>query len=497
MDLRPTITALAFAILAAGAAPPAAAQARPDEQARRLLEDGRQYRAQGKLKQALDNFNTIVTSFAETDSVDDALIEIGRYHVEVEGDFEKARASFEQVTKQYPQSDGAPGAYYWLGRLTLNRATTPAEYDDALAQFTRVQRLYPRSDWLPQALYASGLVHRKAGRLQDAVEIERRVSLEYPHSDAAAAAQFEIGQDYALLGEPRLAMEEFQQVRNRFEDSQWASLALDRITALYRLYGAGKPTFSVDNSYSVGAGDMTKDVTALLMASDRTLWLASEKTKTAYNLSPEGKILKTLATSEPRSFSLSPKGDIVLAARSAVRVGQKDIKSFAIPVEKPGDPPEALERIEATTVLVGGTILVADDKKHRVYRYDEQFRYQGPFPDPKDRHVIRILQDSEGTILMLDNEDKTVRAYDTTGRLVRTIGPKGTGFELKHPVDVAVDAFRNIYVADEAGVYVFGTQGQLLATIGGGERRPRALTLDPAGAVLIYDEKAQKVVRFQ
>ena len=48
-------------------------------------------------------------------------------------------------------------------------------------------------------------------------------------------------------------MEEFQQVRNRFPESEWAALALERITALYRLYGAGKPTFALDAAYAVGA----------------------------------------------------------------------------------------------------------------------------------------------------------------------------------------------------------------------------------------------------
>ena len=47
--------------------------------------------------------------------------------------------------------------------------------------------------------------------------------MEYPTSEAAAAAQFEVGEGLALLGEPRQAMEEFQQVRNRFPKSEWAA----------------------------------------------------------------------------------------------------------------------------------------------------------------------------------------------------------------------------------------------------------------------------------
>src|SRR6185436_14785324 len=125
--------------------------------------------------------------------------------------------------------------------LTMERAAAATDIDDALAQFARVQRLYPRSEWVPRALYASGLAHRKSGRLAEAAEA-RRVALEHPSSDAAPAAQFELAQDLALSGEFRPAMEEFQQVRNRYPESEWSPLALDRITALYRRYGAGKPT---------------------------------------------------------------------------------------------------------------------------------------------------------------------------------------------------------------------------------------------------------------
>jgi TolA-binding protein len=490
---------LASAALAlCGLASSALAQSRPDEQARRLLDDGRQYRAQGKLKQALDNFTTIVTSFADTDSVDDALLEIGRHRMDVDGDLEKARQSFEHVTKSYPQSDGAPGAYYWLGRLTLSRATTAAELDDALAQFTRVQRLYSRSDWVPMALYASGLVHRKAGRLQDAIEIERRVTLEYPHSDAAASAQFEIGQSYALTGEPRLAMEEFQQVRNRFPENPWAVAALDRTTALYRLYGSGKPTFTLDASYSLGTGEMLKDVTALLIAPDRTYWLASEKVKSVFHLSAEGKVLTSLAAESPRTLALSPKGDIVAAVRSAVRIGGKDIKTFAVPSDEPGKPPEVLEKIEAAIVLPGGTTLVSDHKRHRVYRYDDQYKFVGTFPpDPKERQVARILLDSEGTIVMLDADEKSVRFYDVTGKLLRTVGPKGQGFELKRPLDIAVDPFRNLYIADQAAIYVVNAQGQLLTTIAGDIKKPQAIALEPSGDLLVYDDSLQKVSRYR
>ncbi len=490
---RPAGASLLLALALAG---PALSQESPNIRARRLLEDGRAYRAKGQLKQALENFNIIATSFPNSDSVDQALLEIGRYRMDVEGDTEKARASFEQVARQYPQSPGAPGAYYYLGLLSLNRAATTADLDDSLAQFTRVQNLYPRSDWVPQAQQAMGLVHRRAGRLADAVDVSRRVSLEYPSSAAAAAAQFQVGQCLTLLGQPREAMEEFQQVRNRFPESEWAPLALERVTALYRLFGSDKPAFALDPAYNVGMGDVLKDVRAILMAPGGTLWIASDKAKAIVPYDAAGKPGSTLSVEEPRALSLTPKGEIVVAVKTAVRVGPRDIKSFSVPSDKPGVP-EPLERILSSTVTPGGAILVADEKKKKVHRFDAKQEYLGTFPakDTKERAVTRMLLDGEGGIVLLDREERTVRVMDETGKVLRTIGPAG----LKKPVDVAVDAFRNTYVADEEGtVAVFNEKGQLLTTLAVPEmKRLRALTLDATGAVLVYDDRAERVLRFR
>ena len=481
---------LAFA--AAGAA-----EESPEEQARRLLENGRTYLAQGKLKQALDNFDIIVQSFSRTEVVGQALLEIGRYRKAVEGDAEKARGAFEQVAKEYPRSEAAPGAYFELGLLTLDRAVTTAELDDALAQFARVETLYPHSEWVPPALQASAVAHRRAGRLQEAVDLSRRVSLEYPASAAAAAAQFEAGQALALLGESRPAMEEFQQVRNRFPESPWAPRALDRLTALYRLYGGPRPAFALDPGFAPLAGDILKDVCALAVAPDGTLWVASEKSHSAVPFDASGKPGAGFSAEHPQALSIGPKGEIVFAVRTAVRVGPRDVRGFSIPADKPGEPPEPLERILAAAVTPGGSILVSDEKREKVFRFGATGEFRGTFPerDAAKRKVIRIVVDGEGGIVLLDREERIVRVHDEAGRPLRAVGPAG----LRKPVDVAVDAFRNTYVADEeAGVQVFGAQGQPLTTITSPElRRPRALALDATGAVLVYDEKAERLLRYR
>ncbi len=487
-------TAAAFLVLATSAL----AQSNPEEQARSLLDDGRTYREKGKLKQALDNFNMIVTGFPDTSSVDDALLEIGRYYVEVEGDSEKGRQTFEQVVQRYPQSDGAPGAYYYLGWVTLSRAADQAELDDALAQFTRVRRLYPRSVWVERALHASGLVHRKAGDFAEAVAFQRRVSMEYPSSDVAAAAQFEVGHCLALQGEPWLAMEELQQVRNRFPESSWAQLALHRITALHRLHASGQPSFVVDASFTVGSGNVLRDVRAILMSPSGTLWIASDKVNGVVPYGPDGKMGASLRAQNLRSLSLAPSGELLVAAKRAVRIGAKDIKSFAVPSGKPGEMQE-LEDLRAVVRTQGGDLLVSDGKRKRIFRFGGDYSFQGVFPDNREREVTRMLLDGEGDIVVLDRRAKGVYVYNAQGRLLRSLPARGAGYEVKKPVDVAVDPFRNIYLADENGVVLmFSIDGRLMATVGRGVlKKPKAITLDVSGEILVYDEGQRRVVRFK
>lgn len=492
------------ALLSVATAPPPAARAQApaqesaEQQAQRLLENGRAYLAQGKQKPAIDNFNIVVTSFPNTAAVGFALIEIGRYHMDVERDDAKAKAAFDQVTQSHARSAAAPGAYYYLGMLTLKRATTAPEIEDALAQFARVETLYPTSEWVPRAIAAQALAHRRAGRYAEATDLNRRVSLEYPASDAAAGAQYEIGHALALAEKPRQAMEEFQQVRNRFPDSPWAEPALQRTTALYRLFGGAKPAFALDPAFAAGAGDVLKDVRALAVAPDGALWIASDKTKSAVRVEPGGKLGASLSGSDLRALSLTPAGEVVLASRTAIRVGPRDIRSFTTPPDKPTDQPKPVDKILAAVLTPGGAVLVSDEGRDAILRFDASGAYQGTFPGGRDaskRKVTRLLLDGEGGIVALDHDDKTIRVFDETGRLLRSVGPAG----LKRPADVAVDAFRNLYVADEeAGVLVYGPQGQLLTTIASPElRRAKAVTLDATGAVLVYDDRAERVLRYR
>ena len=332
------------------------AQVPPEEQARRLLEDGRSARSQGKTKQALDSFGIIVTGFANTSSIVDALLEIGRTHLEVNADAEKARQAFEQVATRYPQGDAAPGAYYYLGWIALQHATSATELDDALAQFVRLQKVYTGSQWMPRALYGAGLVHRRARRYREAVDLQRRVFLEHPNDEAAPEALFECAHGLTLLGRPREAMEEYQRLRNLYPASPRAAAALDRITALYRLYGTERPLFSEDASFVLPPGPITKDVTALLPGPGELLWVASISAGGAFSFS-EGKLGSSLPAPDPVGLVAGANGAPLLVTRVGIKSGSEPLLGLRLPTDKPGVE-KPLERISAALPTPDGGWLV-------------------------------------------------------------------------------------------------------------------------------------------
>ena len=99
--------AAVFVTLVAGVSG-AAAQA-PSDLARQHLESGIQFYEQQRYNQALNDFQIIVSSMATSEFADDALLRIGRYYLDVEENFAKAKENLDAILRSYPTSDSAPG----------------------------------------------------------------------------------------------------------------------------------------------------------------------------------------------------------------------------------------------------------------------------------------------------------------------------------------------------------------------------------------------------
>jgi TolA-binding protein len=236
------------------------------ELARQHLESGTQFYEQGRYNQALNDFQIIVTSMADTEYADDALLRIGRYYLDIEEDFEQAKTNLDALLQRYPTGNAAPGAYYYLGEVVFRSDRTGRAIDDALANYQRVF-IYAGNPWVPAALYSTGRALERQGKFQEAVDAYYQVIVDHPRSEWSAGALLGVGRASVRQGQPIEAMAQFQEVRNVYPDSGEADSALDWLTLLFRFYGAPllgeSVSFRRDDSFKVAMSDDFKDVKAL------------------------------------------------------------------------------------------------------------------------------------------------------------------------------------------------------------------------------------------
>jgi TolA-binding protein len=480
---------------------PGGAQTESNELARQHLESGIQFYNQQKFRQALNDFNIIVTSMAATDVADNALLKIGEYYLEIEEAFPKARESFEGVLQRYPTSDSAPGAYYNLGLLTLRSTRGREGVDDALANFQRVG-LYPRNPWLPAALNATGMAHERALRWQDAFDSYARVVAEYPASEWAAAAQLALGLCTLRLGDPLQAMVEIQLVRNRFPESREAERALGALTLLYRLYGLPKlgkaVSFKVDPTFTLGAQRL-KGVAGIRVSSGGLQVLDSDR-KQLLSFDEKGKLIGSAGVGEPRGLTIDARGTVIVANEKGLLVGSTPV-SLSVPEEK---GPKPLEKIRAAVRDRLGDLFVYDADKKQVLRFDREGRPKGPFPNANQRELQALEMDETGNLYMLDRKERAVAIYRPDGQAVANIPLRGQSFEFKKPAELALDPTGFLYVLDEESqIAIFDPAYQLVARLasanlgGGALKKPRAIDVAESGDIYVYDDDLKSVLRLR
>lgn len=106
-------------------------------------------------------------------------------------EFDKAQQAFNAFLRQYPNSQYAANAQYWLGEIYLVQGDTQA----AGKAFALVSHNYPAHSKVPDALYKLADVERRLGNIEKARGIWQQVVAQYPNSSAAQLSQ----QDLAKL----------------------------------------------------------------------------------------------------------------------------------------------------------------------------------------------------------------------------------------------------------------------------------------------------------
>jgi tol-pal system protein YbgF len=101
------------------------------------------------------------------------------------GKYGQAESAFADFVSQFPQSELADNAQYWIGECLY----AENHYEDALTSFKAVSNHFPFGNKVPDALYKQAMCEQKLGKNAEAKKTLEKLRDYYPYSEAASKAK--------------------------------------------------------------------------------------------------------------------------------------------------------------------------------------------------------------------------------------------------------------------------------------------------------------------
>lgn len=101
------------------------------------------------------------------------------------GKFDLALVGFRNFLTQFPKSELAPQAQFYMGECEYARKN----WSEAVQEYDQVLGRYPKSDFAPKALFKKGNALQQAGENQQARETFKSLVKEYPRHELAKSAR--------------------------------------------------------------------------------------------------------------------------------------------------------------------------------------------------------------------------------------------------------------------------------------------------------------------
>jgi TolA-binding protein len=470
---------------------------------RRQYDSGLAFLKGQRYAEALKDFQAIIDSFPKSQVADNALLQMALYQIDVAKDLSASQSAVDQLLKAYPDTDSAPMAYVVGGRIAMAKGRTASDVDAAVASFERVERLFPGNDAVPAAGYYAGEALRLVRRHDDALARYRRVTASYPSSPWAARSNLAAGYCLAQADRATAALPEVQRVRQMMPASLEAEAALNINSILYRLHvrAPKASAFAFSGRFIGDERSNFNDVIGVRIDPLNRVLLGFNKGIAVFDA--KGSLASTVAAQDPSAFFSDELNRVVFAREGALHTERVSSTPITVPPNEPNKPPRPVEEVPSVVMTSTGQRLVVNKKDKTIVRFDAGGRYVGPFMPAinTERIAINVLDD----VAVIDKEAKAVSILDRDGKPLSKILAKGPNYQLDEPVDVAFDRLGYLYVLDrgKASVYVFGPRNRLITTFTLAENAPgaftkaRALGVDAAGRLYIFDEKAKRIGVYQ
>lgn len=444
------------------------------DQAERLFDNATTFMSAGKYKEAMADLQSLISSFPRTSWASKALLTMARYHLETEGDFEKALELFSRIQTEYASEDEASAAYYYKALIMERRGESVAELESAVADLMRMRNLYPENSSQAGALFLFGKLSLRLKNYLDALKHFQDLEFTYSQSPFLSQAFLHAAQAAYLKNQPDRASMILARLQTRYPNSPESERArsylrlIDRIRnpAEYKLdssfFGSTPKSFSSPTRVAVGANG------EVAIRGQKSIHFASIHNPTERSSA----VMKDL-----EDFGYDREGNLLLIFKNRIMARQseappmsqafRDIRSASVDAfgrlfVVDDDEKDAfvfskdgslirhmgLNRPRMVRAFGGDSVFLLGDGS-RLQRFDASFN---PVENnlPAFTNIVDFCFDPYGNLYVLSGKGATVTVLDHTGAKQTSFNLKN-GYPLKQAHGIAADASGAIYLADRRG----------------------------------------------
>lgn len=467
---------------------------------KRIYDSANSFYLRGDYKNAIQDLNTLISTYAGGSWADEALLKLAQYYYEKEQNPSKAREYLEKVFTSYANTNSAPDAYFFLGKIILENNKSLREKNDARANFERVSNLFPESPKAAEALLMISRIENSLEQFQSAIDRLYLLLGSYPDNDIADQAQFELATNYYYLGEFNKSMQEYQRLRDKYPDSFLYDEARNRITLIFRLHfnrAQGRPVYFRDDKFRFTKRTELDDPVYLQRAGEMSFFLVDRGSGKIMTVDYTGKVTESEATRNPTMMKMDSRGNRYLLREGKLRNVRN---SLDLRISNSRESYE-LREIKSFALSKENDLYVFDEGRSGLYRFNKSDKLLWEFKNESFKDLWDLEVNNFGNLFTLNGVHRKLTQYNPEdNRREIGFGPVISGIELRDPVCIEIDPLDNIYILDRKlnGVLILDREGKLLARfyfpaqVG----EARSLAVDDSGALYLLDRRERNILRF-
>ena len=457
------------------------------EQAERLFDNATTFMNAGKYKEALNDLESLINDYGQTEWAPKALLKVGLYYLESEINYEKALGYFAKIQEAYRESQEAPAAYFYKASIVERQGESRAELESAVADLFRMRSLFPDNAWQNGALFLFGKLALRLENYTESLKHFQNLEFSFPKSEYLPRALLLSAKAAYLQGRPQQAALILARLQGNFPNANESEDAASLLRLLDR-FQQGSPGYQLDPAFYGSSPKIFNSPSRVIVSGSGFVGIRDQRGVHFSSLN-DATLKITLPLKDVVDFCADRDGDILLIYKN--RILPRDGAAVFTSLNFSGN---VLRDIRSAAVDDFGRLLVIDDDVKSIVVYSKT---GAPLTDITTNRP-KMVRTYGGNAWILINDGDLLRGFDSAFT-PREGGPGG----LSNIIDYRFDPYGNLYVLSDKGsqVSVFTHQGKNHVTFNLKTgtfplKQAQAIAVDASGAIYLADRRGGAVYRF-